>query len=180
MATEWDLRIDVGNDWEPNDLIDNLHDHIPSIQYGFISAVESADPGHDRMHPGSRSATTHVHCGLILHQPAVRASVIRMMLNREENDLPTGAVYCAVRNQRYSYGGWVAHHGKTFTKLNPTTTNLLWEHGSLPREWFSTVGDAQLLNWIKTINRHATPYWRERLEYYQEELSSRQRRRVIT
>ena len=174
VSKEWDLRIDVGATWSLQDLVTNLSMSISRIQYGFISTVESADPGFTSMKPGSRSETTHVHVGLIMNEPCLRGSIIAMALRRKVEDLPAKAVYCVPRNDRYSYGGWLAHHTKDFTKVNPTLTNLAWEYGSLPKEDLNYVTDQQLARWITVINRYATPYWLVRLAHYQEQLEQRE------
>ena len=175
VSKEWDLRVDVGSTWSLTDVINNLSMSISRIQYAFVSTVEGSDimlPTEGRG-GGSRSETTHVHIGLIMMEPCLRGSIIAMCLRRKVEDLPTGSVYCVPRNTNYSYGGWLAHHTKDFTKLEPSLTNLAWEFGSMPKEDFSKVNDQQLARWLNVINRYATPYWKERLAHYAEQAELR-------
>lgn len=187
-SDEWDLRVDVGETWEVEDLIKNISGNIGSIVYAFISGVETPDKQFDTL-PGQesyvnrnsqRSENNHVHVGIIFKRHVTRDIVCRTVLSRDQNDLPAGAVYCTPRAQHYSYGGWVAHHGKNFTKLVPTETNMSFEYGILPVEDFNTVADDFLERWINTIKRYATPYWTTRLHHYFEQQELRELDRMET
>ena len=170
-SKEWDIRVDVGDTFTTDYLITCLSAHITRIAYAMMSTVEGPDPHESaawKARGGPRSENDHVHIALVLDQALPREQVVRLVLNRPSEEVPKGALYCVPRRATFSYGGWLAHHTKDFTKMSPTETNCLWEYGILPCEDLIQVDDITLTRWVNTITKYATPYWRNKLKHYVE------------
>lgn len=178
-ADEWDLRIDVHDIFTATTISRNLQRRLLLLKYAFIAGEETPDTPLDvedekkTLASGPRSDNIHIHLGIVLNKELTRDDVIRLVLNKEWNELPKSQVYARPRSKAYSYGGWIAHHTKEATKILPTDDNLFWEYGEPPMENLDEVSNFHLQRWVALINRYATPYWKERLSVYEKTLKSR-------
>ncbi|KAF4134180.1 hypothetical protein GN958_ATG16655 [Phytophthora infestans] len=175
-SDEWDLRVDVHDVFTPNKLVNNLSAHLLRIKFALISAVETPDtetnlPDDGRSH-GSRSEYLHVHVALCLYQPLSKADVVRLLLSKHPKDVPAGQLYCKPRNKAWSYGGWIAHHTKDFTKLAPDATSTYWQCGAVPVEGLQETSLDTLRKWAVTVKKYAPPHWQKKLDAYQKKLDA--------
>lgn len=168
-ALEWDIRIDVHDTFTSAELMTNISAHITHVTYCLISSVEGPDPRKDAdpwNNEGTRSKHIHVHIALILNRNLSRADVVRMVTNMEPDDTPPGQVYCKPRPCTYGRCGWIAHHIKDFTKVQPTPSNCEWQYGTLPIEDLDNVSLDTLRKWNNVVSKYVIPHWEEELGVY--------------
>lgn len=142
LATEWDIRLDVGNELPVEEIIDNLKKLKDDVLFMACSGVERADNVGDqvqtntnrygnRIHTtaGSRSVGEHVHVCLVLLEPKARPDVLALLRGKRK----VLDEYAAPRNAKFSYAGWIIHHAKPDFKI-PGEPPLRFEHGTLPMD----------------------------------------------
>lgn len=151
MATEWDVRLDVSDQLTKEDIISNVKNAKDGFLYVLVSGVERPD-GEDAItsYGPQRSVTLsneqHVHLCVVLHMPAQRMDVLRMLRGQRK----MGDEYCAPRNPKFSYLGWVIHHSKLECKL-PGEPGIWYEEGILPMDPLTT-------EWAVAIQRMLKKY----------------------
>lgn len=159
MATEWDVRLDVGDSLLIEDILNNVKRNKDEFQFILCSGIEKPDkqatqgcPTEGQAGPWTGSHNQygsngeHVHLCVVLLVPKARADVLAMLRGpRKVLD-----EYCAPRKQVYSYAGWVIHHAKPDWKI-PGEPPIRFEHGTLPMdpvtvEWAIKI-DKKLKQW---------------------------------
>lgn len=151
LATEWDIRLDVGNELPVEEVIDNLKKIKDDVLFMACSGVERPDkhvsPNGERGKPiPSGSESEHVHVCLVLLEPKTRPDVLALLRGKRKRL----DEYAAPRNAKFSYAGWLIHHAKPDYKI-PGEPPLRLEHGTLPMdpltiEWAIKI-DAILKKW---------------------------------
>jgi len=153
-ATEWDVRIDVVDGLTADDVVQHLQVHQDELLFALVGGIELPDVQVGQQHPngtamqvGSRFGTTstdhHVHVCIVLYAPLKRVDVLKMVRGPRK----MGDEYCAPRNPKFTYAGWVIHHAKPKCKVDGEPL-IRFEHGTLPMDPFTTdsaVAIARLL-----------------------------------
>ena len=83
--------------------------------------------------PGTGSTEHHVHISIVLLAPLCRMDVLRLVRGPRKR----GDEYAAPRNPKFTYAGWIIHHGKPGYKL-PGEPLVRFEHGTLPMDALTT------------------------------------------
>ena len=146
LATEWDIRLDVGDELPVEDIINNCKNIKDDVLFVLVSGVESPDlqptqgcATKDQLGPwtGGKnqygSAGEHVHVCLVLLEPKNRSDVLGMLRGKRK----VLDEYAAPRNPKFSYAGWVIHHAKLDWKI-PGEPGIRFEHGTLPMDPITT------------------------------------------
>jgi len=153
LATEWDVRLDVGDQLPIEDIVNNCKKIKDDCLYILVSGVERPDEAIQATHGKewanqslTRSNQEHVHLCIVLLEPKTRPDVLRMLRGpRKVLD-----EYCTPRNSKFAYAGWVIHHAKPELKI-PGQPPIRFECGTLPMdpltiEWALKI-DAILKKW---------------------------------
>lgn len=165
-ATEWDIRLDITPDvtvLTPEIIINRLKDCIDEWSYALVSGVEKPD-GEDKINSfgPDRSNTlsngNHVHLCLVLHVPKQRAEVLKLVRGPRK----LADEYCAPRNPKFAYGGWVIHHAKPGYKLEGEP-GIRYENGTLPMDPYTTDWAIKIKSMLK---RYGSPMMELRFENY--------------
>lgn len=133
-ATEWDVRLDVGEGLLAEDIVNNVKQNKDRFLYVFVSGVEEPDEKLPDDHPKewanrskTRSTQEHIHLCIILLEPSTRTAVLQLLRGRRK----ILDEYCTPRNAKFTYAGWVIHHSKEQTKILKEPSSRL-EIGTLP------------------------------------------------
>lgn len=130
MATEWDVRLDVGQGLLVEDILNNVKQTKDEYLFVLCSGIESPDKTlPETFTTASRSSGEHVHLCVVLLEPKARPDVLTMLRGKRK----VLDEYCAPRNPKFSYAGWVIHHAKPEYKL-PGEPPIRFEHGTLPMD----------------------------------------------
>lgn len=129
LATEWDIRLDVGNELPVEEVIDNLKKIKDDVLFMACSGVERADKLPEGFNVPSQSNGEHVHVCLVLLEPKARPDVLALLRGKRK----VLDEYAAPRNAKFSYAGWIIHHAKPEWKI-PGEPPLRFEHGTLPMD----------------------------------------------
>ena len=125
---QWDIRINVQDDDYLEHLVENvLLEYVAGkFKYVLIGGLEiGTRPNH------SDYQIRHVHCAVIFHNRASKASIIKNWGIKEGN-----GYYMVPRNRELPYTGWREHHVKAFSKVNVDASDglVIMEHGELPKD----------------------------------------------
>lgn len=159
-ATEWDVRLDVNDLLTPDVIINNIKERLDELQYVLVSGVEHPDKMDALAVQGSTHGSTehHVHLCVVLHKPSKRGDVLQLLRGQRK----LGDEYCTPRNAKFTYAGWIIHHGKPTFKIDGEP-DIRYEFGTLPMDPFTE--DAA--NKIKSLLRKwGTPELKERFKGY--------------
>lgn len=162
-ATEWDIRLDVNDLLTPDVIISNIKERLDELQYVLVSGVERPDkyssPDGAKGKPiASGSTEHHVHLCVVLHKPGKRGDVLQLIRGSRK----MADEYCAPRNPRFAYAGWVIHHGKPGYKIDEEPL-IRFEYGTLPMDPFTE----NIANKIKSLlSKWGTPELEERFKGY--------------
>lgn len=161
-ATEWDVRLDVNLELTADVIVNNIKEHLDELQYVLVSGVERPDtmgPGPFKPnHNGSGSEEHHVHVCVVLHKPSKRGDVLQLLRGTRK----LADEYCAPRNPRFAYAGWVIHHGKPGFKIDEEPL-IRFEYGTLPMDPFTE----DTANKIKSLlKKWSTPEMEARFKGY--------------
>lgn len=139
LATEWDVRVDVNDTLTADNVVSNLREHLDELLYVLVSGVEKPD-GEANPNTGvkgfripSGSDNDHVHVCIVLLTPRRRRDVLEMVRGKRK----LGDEYAAPRNPKFTYAGWVIHHGKPGYKLDGEPL-VRFESGTLPMDAVTT------------------------------------------
>lgn len=163
LATEWDVRVDVNEALTANDVVNNLQVHQDELLFGLVSGVENPDePGHSkpgwRNDSGSGSNELHVHVCIVLHAPLKRIDVLKLVRGPRK----LGDEYCAPRNPKFTYAGWVIHHAKPGFKLDGEPLVRI-ELGTLPMDPFTTDSAVAI---VRLLKKWSSPAMERRFKGY--------------
>lgn len=156
-ATEWDIRLDVNGLLTADVITSNIKERLDDLSYVVISGVERPDT--NDIKPNQAGSTElHVHIGLVSHKPIKRGDVLQLLRGQRK----LGDEYCAPRNARFTYAGWLIHHGKHSFKIDGEPL-IRFEYGTLPLDPFTE----ETANKIKNLlGKWGTPELTERFKGY--------------
>lgn len=159
LDSEWDIRIDVNDSLSIETILENIRKNLDDFQYVCVSGIEDPDiqptlgcaTQQQALLGGWRSGAnqygskdTHVHLAVVLFGPMSRNDVLRLCRgNRKITD-----EYCAPRNRKFTYAGWILHHSKPGFKV-VGEPGLRYEYGTLPLDPYTTECAMKVSNMIK-------------------------------
>lgn len=125
---QWDIRLNVQEDDYLETIVENVMlEHVAGkFKYILLGGCEiGTRPTH------SDYQVRHIHCAVIFHNRASKASILKNWGIKEGN-----GYYMVPRNREQPYSGWREHHIKGFSKVNPTASDglIIMEHGELPAD----------------------------------------------
>lgn len=125
---QWDVRINVQDNEYLETIVENIMmEHVAGkFKYILVGGVELGTRPNQ-----SDYQVRHIHCAVIFHNRASKASIIKNWGIVEGN-----GYYLVPRNRELLYSGWKEHHTKEFSKVNPTAPDGLkiLEYGELPKD----------------------------------------------
>lgn len=141
LATEWDVRLDVSDALTVDNIIGFIKEELDELSYVLVSGVERPDsnlaPSDGNQPTWKKSPTTskenHVHLCIVLFVPRPRCDVLKLVRGPRK----MGDEYCAPRNAKFPYAGWVIHHAKPGFKLDGEP-DIRFERGNLPMDPFTS------------------------------------------
>lgn len=160
-ATEWDVRLDVNLELTPDVIINNIKERLDELQYVLVSGVERPDTGFKDGEPfkvASGSKEHHVHVCVLLHKPGKRGDVLQLLRGARK----LADEYCAPRNPRFTYAGWIIHHGKPGFKIDEEPL-IRYEFGTLPMDPFT---DDTAIKIKSLLKKWSTPEMEARFKGY--------------
>lgn len=167
-ATEWDVRVDVNLLLTPEVIVSNIKERLDELSYVLVSGVERPDKPNGEVQPhgttwkNARGATAseenHVHLCVVLLKPGKRGDVLQLVRGTRK----LGDEYCAPRNPRFAYAGWVIHHAKPGYKLDGEPL-IRFESGTLPMDAFTEEVAGRIGGLMK---KWGTPDMKQRFKGY--------------
>lgn len=142
LATEWDIRVDVSDVLPVERVVSNIKERLDDLLFVLVSGVEMPDKDVGQEHSngskivrstGTTSSEHHVHVCVVLFTPVRRRDVIELVRGPRK----LGDEYCTPRNPKFTYAGWVIHHGKPGWKILGEPL-VRFEHGTLPLDPVTT------------------------------------------
>lgn len=174
-ATEWDIRLDVNEVLTAEVIINNIKERLDELCYVLVSGVERPDTmGPGKFMPdkvGSGSSEHHVHLCVVLFRPLKRGDVLQLVRGTRK----LGDEYCAPRNPRFSYAGWIIHHGKPGFKIDDEPL-IRFEWGTLPMDPFTEDTASKIKS---LLNKWGTPDMKERFKGYTDLITKESIKRKI-
>lgn len=178
-STEWDVRLDVVNGFTASKLLDRVVAFKDQFALVIIGAEELPDGAAGTSRPptendgakakwvtgGTRSEEIHVHVAVILQKPAKRGDVLQLL--RGPRPIGTGNEYAVPRNPKFTYAGWIAHHTKVLSKLNPDGPLKLYEYGDLPMDSYD---EETCWKVVRMIKKFGNKEMQERFKSYSTKL----------
>lgn len=165
-ATEWDVRLDVNDLLTADVIVNNIKERLDELQYVLVSGVERPDTVSDECNkfdvPSPRvsnmSTEHHVHVCVVLFKPGKRGDVLQLLRGARK----LADEYCTPRNPRFTYAGWIIHHGKPGFKIDEEPL-IRYEFGTLPMDPFTE----DTANKIKSLlKKWSTPEMEARFKGY--------------
>lgn len=171
-ATEWDVRVDVNALLTSEVVISNIKERLDDLSYVFVSGVEAPDGplgtyqapqnGQPARLPKyttpTRSEENHLHLCVVLLKPGKRGDVLQLIRGSRK----LGDEYCAPRNSKFSYAGWIIHHGKPLFKIDGEPL-IRFESGTLPLDPFTEEVGVKIQGLLK---KWGTPDMKQRFKGY--------------
>lgn len=163
-ATEWDVRVDVNLLLTPEVIVSNIKERLDDLAYVLVSGVERPDKLPTTPSVGfknanaNRSEENHVHLCIVLLKPGKRGDVLQLIRGTRK----LGDEYCAPRNPRFAYAGWVIHHGKPGYKIDGEPL-IRFESGTLPMDPFTEEMAGRIGGLMK---KWGTPDMKQRFKGY--------------
>lgn len=162
-ATEWDVRVDINELLTVEHLISNIKERLDELSYVLVSGVERPDKednftAHGPVRSFTLSTEHHVHVCVVLHKPGKRGDVLQLIRGTRK----LGDEYCAPRNPKFAYAGWIIHHGKPGFKIDNEPL-IRFEWGTLPMDAFTPDVATKIKGLLK---KWGTPEMEERFKGY--------------
>lgn len=169
LATEWDIRLDVSDALTVENIISNIKEQLDDLSFVLVSGVERPDNMANTVGPngkpfvegkgsGTGSKEHHVHLCLVLFVPRQRADVLKLVRGPRK----MGDEYCAPRNAKFPYAGWVIHHAKPSYKLDGEP-DIRFERGMLPMDPFTSDWALKIKS---LMTKWGTPAMEQRFKGY--------------
>ena len=162
-----DVRVDCVNGITPVTIRDTMQLRQSDIVYGLIGGLESPDGANPQytapngevvsLTGGTVSKQEHVHVALVFLRPVCRATALKTC-----RETKLGDEYATPRNKRFTYAGWLAHHTKLVSKVDPAIT-LFYETGTLPMDSYD---EQTCWKVVKILKKFATPDIKLRFSSY--------------
>jgi hypothetical protein len=162
-ATEWDIRIDITPECTLDYVVQTIKDSITTgdIVYTLIGGLEEPDIM-TQLKTMSTSDSTHVHIALVMLFEINRATALKICRGPKK----LSDEYCAPRNKRFTYAGWVAHHTKTLSKVDQDHL-IEYEYGTLPMD---ALNEETCWKVVKILKRYGTNDIKSRFDIYYKHL----------
>lgn len=157
-ATEWDVRVDVNALLTPEIVISNIKERLDELSYVLVSGVEQPDKIIEGVTNKNASTENHMHLCIVLLKPGKRGDVLQLVRGSRK----LGDEYCAPRNSRFAYAGWVIHHGKPVFKIDGEPL-IRFESGTLPLDPFTEEVGVKIQGLLK---KWGTPEMKQRFKGY--------------
>lgn len=171
-ATEWDVRIDVNDELTADAIVNNIKSNQDDLLFALVSGVEVPDTLEVRQgcaqpdelatwkFKGNQygSSETHVHLCVVLRAPLCRLDVLKLVRGPRK----MGDEYCAPRNPRFTYAGWVIHHAKSDWKVDGEPS-IRYEFGTLPMDPFTTDAAVAI---VRLLKKYPSPAMEARFKGY--------------
>lgn len=124
-AREWDCRFNVPTDQDLQNLLTQIKAQRDAGKYRYIlvSGVEIGEK-----HWQTDYKIKHVHVAMIFLNNVTKSSILKNLNVRKGL-----GYYISARNKDLPYSGWIKHHTKRETKVDPEITQLL-EYGECPKD----------------------------------------------
>lgn len=154
MATEWDVRLDISVALPVEDVLSRVRDSLDELLYVLVSGIERPDLKEDSKGVAINqhgSNENHVHVCIVLLAPLKRNDVLKMLRGPRK----LGDEYAAPRNPKFTYAGWVIHHGKPGYKLDGEPLVRL-ESGTLPMDAITTDNAMKIRGLIRKWGTEGT------------------------
>lgn len=122
---EWDARFNVEADETLQTLINNIKKEADNgkYKYVFVSGVEvGTRPYQDDY------LMKHVHVAMVFNNRVTKSAILKNLAWKNGH-----SYYLVPRNKSLPYAGWITHHKKLETKVNPEQL-VLFEYGTLPQD----------------------------------------------
>lgn len=156
LATEWDVRVDITEDLSADKIVERVRAASDDLLFALVSGIERPDApveyrtktvsmgSNEYQFKGSAkprasvvgfsgSDENHVHVCIVLLTPLRRRDVLELVRGPRK----MGDEYCAPRNPKFTYAGWVIHHAKPGYKLDGEPP-IRYESGTLPMDAVTT------------------------------------------
>lgn len=169
LATEWDIRLDVSDALTVENIISNIKEQLDDLSFVLVSGVERPDM--EKIEGPRREDQTvvqpvnqygskehHVHLCLVLFVPRQRADVLKLVRGPRK----MADEYCAPRNAKFPYAGWVIHHAKPAFKLDGEP-DIRFERGDLPMDPFTSDWALKIKS---LMTKWGTPAMEQRFKGY--------------
>lgn len=169
-ATEWDVRLDIVNGMTSAKILEHCVAHKDKISFCLIGAEEEPDDQSARgphregipvQQGKGGSDEVHVHIAIVMAKACKRSDVLELL--RGPRPIGTGNEYAVPRNPKFTYAGWIAHHTKIISKLNPEGPLKLYEYGDLPMDSYDEETCWKVL---KILKKFGNPEMKERFASY--------------
>lgn len=168
LATEWDIRLDISDELPLDHILGRVRENLEDYSYVLVSGIEHPDQpveyamrrtqmgnkeyefkGHAKPRMsvngvGTGSNENHVHICVVLFVPLQRADVLKMLRGPRK----LGDEYASPRNAKFTYAGWIIHHGKPGFKIEGEPL-IRFEHGTLPMDPFTTDSAMKIQGLLK-------------------------------
>lgn len=160
LETEWDVRIDVSEQLTAEQIEANLQACQDELLFALVSGVEVPDKETTKngMFGSHGSSELHVHVCIVLHAPLKRFDVLKLVRGPRK----MGDEYCAPRDPKYTYAGWVIHHAKPGFKLDGEPLVRL-ELGTLPMDPYTTDAAVKI---VRLLKKWSSPAMEKRFAAY--------------
>lgn len=169
-STEWDVRLDLVDGFTSSKLLDRVVEFKDKFAFCIIGAEEKPDVHlSDAIARAGKaisgSEEIHVHVAVILQKPAKRGDVLQLL--RGPRPIGTNNEYAVPRNPKFTYAGWIAHHTKVLTKINPDGPLKLYEHGDIPMDSYD---EETCWKVIRMIKKFGNEEMKQRFKSYSEKI----------
>lgn len=187
LATEWDVRLDISDELPLDHILGRIRENLEDYSYVLVSGIEhpdqaveyrtkvvevrsqsyefkgSAKPRASVAGVGTGSEENHVHICVVLFVPLQRSDVLKLLRGPRK----LGDEYAAPRNAKFTYAGWIIHHGKPGFKIEGEPL-VRFEHGTLPMDPFTTDSAMKINGMLK---KWGTDDMKQRFKGYTDLLS---------
>lgn len=173
LATEWDVRLDISDELPLDHILGRVRENLEDYSYVLVSGIERPDtdewkgtkfdPAVNRTVNQHASNEHHVHICVVLFVPLQRSDVLKLLRGPRK----LGDEYAAPRNAKFTYAGWIIHHGKPGFKIEGEPL-VRFEHGTLPMDPFTTDSAMKITGMLK---KWGTDGMKQRFKGYTDLLS---------
>nr|QTE03487.1 MAG: replication-associated protein [Fringilla montifringilla CRESS-DNA-virus sp.] len=164
-AVEWDIRLDLVNGMTSAKILEHAVQWKDKFTFCLIGAEEEPDTTprkNDFSSAGSwTSDEVHVHIAIVMAKACKRGEVLQLL--RGPRPIGTGNEYAVPRNPKFTYAGWIAHHTKVLSKINPDGPLKLYEYGDLPMDSYD---EATCWKVLKILKKFGNDEMKERFKSY--------------
>lgn len=166
-ATEWDVRLDLVNGLTSAKILEHAVAFKDKLSYCLIGGEENPDirrPNDPINYRLGESQEIHVHVAIVLRSPAKREDVLQLL--RGPRSIGVGNEYAVPRNTKFTYAGWVMHHTKPISKVNPEILRHM-EFGTLPMDSYD---EQTCWSVVRMMKKFGNPEMKKRFKSYSDKV----------